>query len=156
MWLRACASAWWPRVRTGARAEALSKELEAHASDPDGLLGGLMAAASTNLAKHERLAHQQMSALRCVIGVELFQRQTGAYPESIDAVVKTGLLSEAPADPFTGGRILYRRLETTDAQGRAYLVYSAGAGGEDLGGREPEAAGEPGVQRRRGRSGSTR
>jgi hypothetical protein len=62
------------------------------------------------------------------IGLELYRRQHGRYPERLDQLIPAHL-SEAPADRITGNAVRYRLVD-----GRP-VVYSVGADRDDDSGR---------------------
>ncbi len=75
------------------------------------------------------------AGVRVLVAVELFRTEQGRYPGSLDELAP-GILPAPPIDPMSGGGYGYRLLpEGSDPFGRAYLLYSFGADGEDNGGR---------------------
>jgi len=62
------------------------------------------------------------------LACRLYKSRTGAYPESLEALVP-GILKEVPIDPFTGKPFVYRR------EGEGFIVYSLGSNEKDDGGR---------------------
>jgi hypothetical protein len=78
-------------------------------------------------------------ATRIALALEIHRSREGAHPEAVDALAP-GILPEVPKDALSGLPFGYRRLEAPDAHGRRYLLWSAGADGEDNGGRiHPES-----------------
>ncbi|MBE0711943.1 MAG: hypothetical protein IH583_06125 [Candidatus Aminicenantes bacterium] len=67
-------------------------------------------------------------AARTGLACKLFENRTGAYPESLEALVPN-ILAEVPIDPFTGKPFVYRR------EGEGFIVYSLGSNEKDDGGR---------------------
>ncbi|MBE3124326.1 MAG: hypothetical protein IMZ57_01550 [Acidobacteria bacterium] len=67
-------------------------------------------------------------AARTGIACKVFKSRTGAYPESLEALVP-GILKVVPVDPFTGKPFVYRR------EGKGFIVYSLGSNEKDDGGR---------------------
>ncbi len=71
------------------------------------------------------------SGTRLLLAIELHRARAGQPPDSLDALVPD-ILPALPEDPFApGGRFVYRRLDTPDKHGRAYLLYSVAADGQD-------------------------
>lgn len=85
---------------------------------------------------HAMQARDQMdlsvAGTRLMLGIELYRARTGDYPRSLDDLTRA-ILEELPTDPYApDGRFGYRRLaRDEDPLGRAYLLYSVGADGED-------------------------
>ena len=77
-----------------------------------------------------QLVIQQRDGMLVAIGLELYRRRTGAWPESLDMLVPD-LLPAVPPDRFDGRPLRYRLVD-----GRP-LVYSIGADRDDDGGRPP-------------------
>jgi hypothetical protein len=67
-------------------------------------------------------------AARTGLACRLHRSRTGAYPESLEALVP-GILKEVPVDPFTGKPFVYRR------EREGFIVYSLGSNEKDDGGR---------------------
>ena len=72
-------------------------------------------------------------ALTTAVAVERYRIATGNYPADLSVVVGKGLLPAVPRDAIARAPLGYRRLDTPDAQGRPYLLYSIGADGVDDG-----------------------
>jgi hypothetical protein len=71
------------------------------------------------------------AALRCAIAAlaaERYRRGHGRWPDSLDNLVKDGLLDAVPRDPFDGQPLHWRRLE------HGPVVYSVGLDRSDDGG----------------------
>lgn len=87
-------------------------------------------------AFESRLAMDTLIAgRRIMVAVELYQRERGRYPASLDALVPE-YLEVLPRDPFSDDAFRYRRFkDDEDPKGRGYLLYSVGRDGEDNGGR---------------------
>jgi hypothetical protein len=67
-------------------------------------------------------------ASRTGLACRLYKSRTGAYPETLNALVPD-VLKEVPIDPFTGKPFVYRR------EGEGFIVYSLGSNEKDDGGR---------------------
>jgi hypothetical protein len=92
--------------------------------------------ALTKLQMAVARAQAWVRTARVGLALETFRAKTGAYPDSLGALVPS-LLPELPLDPFTGGGLLYR------LEDKELLVYSVGDNGKDDGGlRETEKAGK--------------
>jgi hypothetical protein len=76
----------------------------------------------------EAMLEASLLAARTGLACKLFKSRTGAYPESLEALVP-GILKEVPVDPFTGKPFVYRR------EGEGFIVYSLGSNEKDDGGR---------------------
>lgn len=80
---------------------------------------------------------------RVMLGVEIYKRRHGQYPESLAQLVPA-ILKEIPADPFNPGGYRYARLAPgEDAMGAGYTLYSVGADGKDekgVEGQQPHSA----------------
>jgi hypothetical protein len=63
-------------------------------------------------------------------GMELFRRDKGFYPESLDQLTPD-YLTQTPLDPFSGEPLKYTRKSIDN-----YLLYSIGNDGKDNGGRQ--------------------
>jgi hypothetical protein len=99
--------------------EAL-KQVEDKAKASRSLVTRLLMPATAKVA----LAHRRSRAmLRCAevgVAAERYRLEHGRWPESIDSLVKGGLLSAVPLDPFDGQRLRFKR--TNDG----VIVYSVG------------------------------
>jgi hypothetical protein len=62
------------------------------------------------------------------VAAERHRRERGAWPESLEALVKTGHLKEVPADPYDGKALRWCRLKD------GAVIYSVGPDGVDNGG----------------------
>ncbi len=82
-----------------------------------------------------QLVTQQRDAMLAAIGLELFRRRTGAWPQSLDMLVPD-LLPAVPPDRFDGRPMRYLLVDGTP------LLYSIGADRDDDGGR-PARKGSP-------------
>jgi hypothetical protein len=89
-----------------------------------------MMPALARLGVGPELTRQQRDAVCVVIALELYRRNTGAWPAGLEALVPT-LLPSVPPDRFDGQPLRYRLVE-----GRP-VVYSVGADRNDDGGRPP-------------------
>jgi hypothetical protein len=76
----------------------------------------------------EAMLEASLLAARTGLACKLFKSRTGAYPESLEALVP-GILKEVPVDPFTGKPFVYRR------EREGFIVYSLGSNEKDDGGR---------------------
>jgi hypothetical protein len=76
----------------------------------------------------EAMLEASLLAARTGLACRLYKSRTGAYPESLEALVP-GILAEVPIDPFTGKPFVYRR------EGEGFIVYSLGSNEKDDGGR---------------------
>ena len=77
-----------------------------------------------------QLVIQQRDAMLVAIGLELYRRRIGAWPETLEQLVPE-LLPAVPPDRFDGRPLRYRLVD-----GRP-LLYSIGADRDDDGGRPP-------------------
>ena len=68
--------------------------------------------------------HAQFSLARIALALTRYKRDTGAYPETLEALVPT-YLAEIPEDPFSGNRMPYR------VGPEGYLLSSTGWNGKD-------------------------
>lgn len=88
------------------------------------------------------LVELERRGTRVLLALERRRLVHGDYPVALDELVP-GFLDELPLDPWSGEPLRYARVDPeTDLQGRSFLLYSVGAGGEDNGGRTPESAGD--------------
>jgi hypothetical protein len=81
-----------------------------------------------------------MDNMRAALAVERYRLVQGRLPDSLADLVPQ-FLEAVPEDPFTGGPLIYRKLED------GYIVYSLGADTTDNGGAKTNSAGrqyEPG------------
>jgi hypothetical protein len=77
------------------------------------------------------LADAQDEMFVAALALQAWRAEHGRYPETLDALVPD-ILEAAPADPFAGAPLKYRR------DGETYVLYSVGPDGRDDGG-EPAA-----------------
>ena len=77
-----------------------------------------------------QLVIQQRDAMLVAIGLELYRRRTGSWPESLEQLVPD-LLPAVPPDRFDGRPLRYRLIDGKP------LLYSIGADRDDDGGRPP-------------------
>ncbi|MCA9291302.1 MAG: hypothetical protein KDA25_09240, partial [Phycisphaerales bacterium] len=94
----------------------------------DGVAGWMFIAAalphvSTSALVNARSEHRLLTVL---VAIELFRHRQGRLPSTVGEVVSSGLLTEVPVDPWTGGAFVYRPV--------AGVVYSFGRDGVDGGG----------------------
>ncbi len=106
--------------------------------NPDFVVARMMVPAVDKYDQSFSLGAVRREGFGVALAVERFERARGAYPASLDEVVAAGFLKTVPADVVTGQPLRYVRLTKPDEFGRAYLIYSLGADGEDNGGRETE------------------
>jgi hypothetical protein len=106
--------------------------------NPDFVVARMMVPALDKYESSLSLSAVLREGFGVALAVERFERARGAYPASLDEVVAAGLLEAIPEDAVTGQPMRYVRLTKPDEFGRAYLIYSVGADGEDNGGREAE------------------
>lgn len=85
-----------------------------------------------------RIIHAQIATPtdlnRCMFALECFKREHGHYPETLQSLLETKILSEIPVDRFREGvpkSFIYRR----ESQER-YILYSVGANGVDNAGKK--------------------
>ncbi len=89
--------------------------------------------ATLTLPKHIRYlqlgARRRVPLLHMTLAIELemHQRATGSYPESLDGL-KLTYLEKLPVDPFSGRPFVYRKKDG------GYILYSVGPNGRDDGG----------------------
>jgi hypothetical protein len=100
-------------------------------------------------------AMQEQDQWRTLIGgaklalaVELYNAETGAYPDSLPDLVPD-FLEALPTDPYAlDGAFRYKRFETPDEHRRRYLLYSTSIDGRDDGGNfDPDEPMVPGAQK---------
>ncbi|MCZ6851752.1 MAG: hypothetical protein O7F17_08935 [Planctomycetota bacterium] len=77
-----------------------------------------------------QLVTQQRDAMLVVIGLELYRRRSGSWPQSLDMLVPD-LLPAVPPDRFDGRPLRYRLIDGKP------LLYSIGSDRDDDGGRPP-------------------
>ncbi|QYK49048.1 MAG: hypothetical protein KF838_04160 [Phycisphaeraceae bacterium] len=90
-----------------------------------------------NLYRMDRLLldrlHRDLlfDGLRVMLALELFRDGNGTYPDALDELTPM-YIERLPLDPFDGRPLKYLRIDPTlDGAGRAYLLYSVGADGQD-------------------------
>jgi hypothetical protein len=113
-----------PAARDLAGAEERAKR-DARARRDVVALGELPPA--TTLERLLATAETRLVGEEIVSALELHKRARGAYPESLDDLVPEQL-PDVPTDPFTGGRMCYRREDA------GYTLYSVGSDRVDDGG----------------------
>ena len=62
-----------------------------------------------------------------ILALELYKRENGQYPESLNSLVPE-YLQAVPSDPFTTKPLIYRK------EGNKYILYSCGVDMDDDGG----------------------
>lgn len=77
-----------------------------------------------------------LAATRLIVEIHHYKLARGEFPESLDHLDSTATL-----DPLTGQPFVYRRQVPSDADPRAFILYSVGLDGHDDGGRSPEGDG---------------
>ena len=76
------------------------------------------------------LAHRAvLRGTMLVCALEGYELRAGAYPRSLGELVRAGLISALPEDPFAGRPFVYRRRKS------GYLLYSIGPDARDDGGK---------------------
>jgi len=68
------------------------------------------------------------AALFTTVSILRYEKETGAYPESLEILVDGGYLSQVPADPFSGGALVYKKADD------GFMLYSVGLNMIDDGG----------------------
>ncbi len=68
--------------------------------------------------------------LLVILAALRYEKDNGAYPESLDTLSAEGYLSEIPIDPYSGRPLVYRRTP------EGFVLYSWGANLTDEGGRQ--------------------
>lgn len=63
-----------------------------------------------------------------ITALQRYERQNGSYPQTLDALVQTGLLKKIPADPFSDESLVYRKTN------EGFILYSVGYNFKDDGG----------------------
>jgi hypothetical protein len=63
------------------------------------------------------------------VALEKYKDAKGRYPDSLDALMRTSIMTSQPIDPFSGKPLCYRRM------GQGYRLYSVGPDGIDQKGR---------------------
>lgn len=102
------------------------------------LLLNLLVPATERAAQSRDRVVLQRRGVVAMIAIERFHRRTGSYPSTL-AEIPGDLLTAPPIDPYSGKPLGYRRLESPDAHGRGYILYSVGHDGTDDGGVDAEA-----------------
>lgn len=98
--------------------------------------GGLidnMRSAAGQIIRNAKVLDLQIAATRVVLMLELHRLEHGSYPDSLDALER-----EVPADPVTGGQVVYR---LTPGEPLPYTLYSTGTDDKDDGGIEKPQTG---------------
>ncbi|MCH8152992.1 MAG: hypothetical protein IH830_11555 [Planctomycetes bacterium] len=90
----------------------------------------LLMPAFAKAGRSPQMLIQQRDAMLVAIGLELYRRLNGAWPQSLEMLVPE-LLPAVPADRFDGRPLRYRLVDGTP------LLYSIGADRDDDGGRPP-------------------
>ncbi len=80
--------------------------------------------------RYPQMVIQQRDAMLAAIGLELYRRRNGAWPQSLDMLVPD-LLPAVPPDRFDGRPMRYRLIDGKP------LLYSIGSYRDDDGGRPP-------------------
>jgi hypothetical protein len=99
----------------------------------DAMLPGFQKAISIHIRNQAKLRSAVVA-----VAAERFRHQQNAWPESLDALVKSGQLKMVPVDPYDGQPLRYRQL------GGGIVVYSVNEDGVDDGGaidRNPNVPG---------------
>ncbi len=85
------------------------------------------------------MAMMAFDGLVTQVAIERYERARGEYPERLKQLLPE-YLKALPPDAWSYGPLVYRRLDTADAQGRRYLLYSVGPDQIDGGGIGVEAS----------------
>jgi hypothetical protein len=67
-------------------------------------------------------------ALLATVSILRYEKETGAYPESLEKLVDAGYLDKLPQDPFSGGALVYKKTDD------GFTLYSVGLDMVDDGG----------------------
>lgn len=69
-----------------------------------------------------------LNALAAAIAIELYRRDKGQYPETLEDLLSETYLDRLPEDAFSGKPLFYRK------QAEGFILYSVGIDGQDDGG----------------------
>ena len=93
---------------------------------------------NTTLCRHIH-ADAYLPLVRAAVACEIYEREHGEYPSSLDALVP-GIIAKVPVDPFDGRPVRYRR------KGKHLVLWSVGRDKKDAGGVERSpGSGEPDI-----------
>jgi hypothetical protein len=92
-------------------------------------------------------ARMENGLLTAALALRAYQVRNDAYPVSLDALVRDGILTRVPSDPFSQDGAAPVRYARTDGGG--FRLYSVGPDGKDDGGRAVEARRRPNGEPRR-------
>ena len=81
--------------------------------------------AATDSAYTAKIFHE---ATLTVLALKQWHNETGGYPAGLSALVEAGYIAEVPADPFSSGPLVYKRI------GDDFALYSLGRNLADDGG----------------------
>jgi hypothetical protein len=76
------------------------------------------------------------SALILALSLQLYFREQGHFPKTLDELVKAGYLKAIPTDPFAKGRPVQYQLALKASDGA--ILWSVGFDGVDQGGKPAE------------------
>jgi type II secretory pathway pseudopilin PulG len=89
----------------------------------------LLIPALTKVVDNQDYSALMHRATTIMLALQAYRAVHGQLPESLEQLVPE-FLSELPVDPYNGKQLGYRRTAEDD-HGRAYLLYSFGADGQD-------------------------
>ncbi len=98
-------------------------------TDLDYFIGNHIMWEIDHLLRENARSDAEVGAVALRLALMLYQREKGALPESLEALVPA-YLHTMPVDPFSGGPFLYRRVDSD------YILYSVGKNGVDNGGSD--------------------
>ncbi len=108
---------------------------------PPDAIGRMLAPVFSQAQFKDVINQAEHNLLTTYLAIRAFQKETGALPKSLDALVQRGLLKAVPVDPFAAdGSPLRYRLERADR----FTLYSVGPDGRDDQGRALVPKAEPG------------
>lgn len=122
----------------------LPAELQREHEDPDKIttemikgnyLLEVLAPAFRQIIKTSYRLQAHTNGLLATIAVLRYKTDKGEYPQSLDELVAAGFLNELPIDPFSGGPLVYKRVNSD------FMLYSfAGDYDDDNGSHDPKWA----------------
>jgi hypothetical protein len=69
------------------------------------------------------------TALLTVLALQRYEKDNGAYPENLRALVESGYLEKLPMDPYSDGPLVYNKTD------ESFILYSFGENLSDDGGK---------------------
>jgi hypothetical protein len=90
------------------------------------LIGQVLPAVNAAMTAQDR-ANAKLDLLRLASALAVYRAQNGSYPDKLEELVP-GILAKLPVDLYHAKPFIYRRI------GDGYLLYTAGANGQDDGG----------------------